>query len=83
MGTRVWSVVVIDSAGNVDLQRHTTDVHDTAQAYKVVGEKLGPSDSIVAMIPGNHTSGSSTYNLERKRNYGNWVDPFDTPVDTN
>ena len=33
MGTRIWSVVVVDGSGNVNLEHHTTDVYDTDKAY--------------------------------------------------
>ena len=81
MGNRVWSVVIIDAMGKVQLEHHVTDVYDSRAAYRALEEKLNSESTIVAMIPGNHVSGSTTYNLKRVKNSNAWVDPFDMPSD--
>ena len=80
MGTRIWSVVVVKSDGSVNLEQHTTDVHDTNDAYVAVNRKVDTGSTVVAMIPGNHISGATTYNMERKNYRSAWIDPFDTPM---
>tara|TARA_B100000683_G_C12345136_1_gene496420 strand:+ start:242 stop:493 length:252 start_codon:yes stop_codon:yes gene_type:complete len=83
MGNRVWSVVVVDSTGKVQLEHHVTDVYDSNAAYIALEKKVRSGTTIVAMIPGNHISGAKTYNLSRTKNTNAWVDPFDMPTDMN
>ena len=81
MGTRIWSVVVVDGSGNVNLEHHTTDVYNTDKAYVDVSSRVKTGSTIVAMIPGNHIAGSTTYNMQKKYYSSNsYVDPFDTPM---
>lgn len=80
MGNRIWSVVVVDMDGNVQMQHHVTEKHDTADAYADVCERIKTHESVVAMIPGNHLSGSTMYSLGRyRKNTAAWIDPFELP----
>lgn len=82
--SRIWTVVLVNNSTDVRVEEHVTQMENADECYKVISETVGPSNRVIAMIPGNHVSGSKVYPIagaDRRFARDSHIDPFDTPTD--
>ena len=80
--SRIWTVVLVRDNSVVNIEEHITAMSGVDECYKQISEIVGSDNRVIAMIPGNHVTGSKVYPMKsvvsnRKTSH---IDPFDTPT---